>query len=117
MPFTLIQVAIRFNMIDVVEQLLSHPSTELIHTPFYCSPLLLAIVFEHQDILALLLKNKTIHASINKTFPGYGCTPLAIATEIGHLGIIKQLTACGATSSVDNVSFGLNHPVIKHNVT
>jgi ankyrin repeat protein len=84
-------------MIDVVEQLLSHPKTELIHTPFYCSPLLLAIVFEHQEILALLLKNSTIQASINNEFPGYGCTPLALATEIGHLGSINQLIACGAT--------------------
>ena len=100
MPFTLIQVAIRFNMIEVVEQLLSHPGTELNLTPFYCSPLLLAIAFEHQDILALLLKNKTIHASINKEFPGYGCTPFALATEIGHSGIIKQLIAGGATEPV-----------------
>jgi len=97
MPFTLIQVAIRFNMIDVVEQLLSHPKTELHLTPFYCSPLLLAIVFEHQEILALLLKNGSIHASINSEFAGYGCNPLTLATEIGHLGIIKQLKTCGAT--------------------
>lgn len=97
MPFTLIQIAIRFNMIDVVEQLLSHPNTELNHAPFYCSPLLLAIVFEHEDILALLLKNRTIHASINQAFPSYGCTPLTLATEMGHSGIVKQLKACGAT--------------------
>ena len=97
MPFTLIQIAIRFNMIDVVQQLLSHPATELNRLPFYCSPLLLAIVFEEADILALLLKNQAIQASINQEFFGYGCTPLTLATEIGHLGIIKQLTACGAT--------------------
>ena len=96
MPFTLIQVAIRFNMIDVVERLLSHPNTELIQTPFYCAPLLLAIVFEHHEILALLLKNSSIHASINKQFPGYACTPLTLATEIGHAGIIQQLIAGGA---------------------
>ena len=96
MPFTLIQVAIRFNMIDVVQQLLSHPKTELNFTPFYCSPLLLAIVFEHQEILAILLENSTINASINNEFVGYGCTPLALATEVGHLGVIKQLKACGA---------------------
>lgn len=96
MPFTLIQVAIRFNMINVVQELLSHPKTELNVTPFYCSPLLLAIVFEHQEILALLLKNSTIKASIHNEFAGYGYTPLALATEIGHLGIIEQLKACGA---------------------
>ena len=96
MPFTLIQIAIRFNMIEVVEQLLSHPLTELTLTPFYCPPLLLAIVFEHHEILALLLKNKIIRASINTKFPGYGCTPLTVATEMDHLGIIKQLMACGA---------------------
>jgi hypothetical protein len=97
MPFTLIQVAIRFSVIEVVEQLLSHPSTELILTPFYCSPLLLAIVFMHDDVLALLLKNSIIRASINKEFPGYDCTPLALATEVGDPDIIKQLIACGAT--------------------
>ena len=96
MPFTLIQVAIRFNMLDVVEKLLSHPDTELVHTPFYCSPLLLAIVFEQHEILALLLKNSTIHATVNNEFFGYGCTPLALATELSHVGIIKQLRACGA---------------------
>ena len=96
MPFTLIQVAIRFNMIDVVEQLLSHPNTELIFTPFYCSPLLLAIVFENQDILRFLLKNKTIQASINKEFPGSGGTPFKLATETGHSGIIELLIACDA---------------------
>lgn len=100
MPFTLIQVAIRFNLIEVVRQLLSHPSTELINTPFYCCPLLLAIVFEHHDILALLLKNSIIRASINREFPGYGFTPLILAGEIGHPGIIKQLIACGATESI-----------------
>ena len=96
MPFTLIQVAIRFNMIEVVEQLLTHPSTELILTPFYCSPLLLAIVFEHQDILDILLKNRIIHASINKEFANYGCTPLTLATDIGHSCIIKLLKTHGA---------------------
>ena len=96
MPFTLIQVAIRFNMIDVVKQLLSHPKTELHRTPFHCSPLLLAIVFEHQDILALLLENPSIRASINTAFSGYACTPLTLATEMGHSGVIKQLIAGGA---------------------
>ena len=91
MPFTLIQLAIRFGMIDVVEQLLSHPRTELVDTPFYCSPLLLAIIFEHQDILALLLKNSTIQATVNSEFFGYGYTPLSLATEIGHVGMINQL--------------------------
>ncbi|MCX7114340.1 MAG: cupin-like domain-containing protein [Gammaproteobacteria bacterium] len=97
MPFTLIQVAIRFNMIEVVKQLLAHPCTELTLTPFYCSPLLLAIVFEHHDILEILLKNSVIHASINQKFPGYDCTPLALANEIGDSSMIKQLIACGAT--------------------
>lgn len=83
-------------MLEVVELLLSHPNTELVHTPFYCSPLLLAIVFEHEEILALLLKNNTIHATINNAFFGYECTPLALATELGHGGIIQQLSACGA---------------------
>jgi len=88
-------------MIDVVEQLLSHPRTELVDTPFYCSPLLLAIIFEHQDILALLLKNSTIQASINNEFFGYGVTPMSLASEIGHIGMIKQLSAYGANEYVD----------------
>ncbi len=97
MPFTLIQVAIRFNMIDVVQQLLSHPDTELTLMPFYCSPLLLAIAFEQEEMLALLLKNSTIHALINEKFPGYAFTPLTLANETGHAGIIKQLIAGGAS--------------------
>jgi len=96
MPFTLMQVAIRFNLIEVIEKLLLHPRTELCHAPFNCSPLFLAIVFEHQAILALLLKNRIIRGTINNEFPGYGCTPLALAVETGHSGIVKQLIECGA---------------------
>lgn len=54
MPFTLLQLAIRFDVPDVVEKLIKHPDIDLENSPCYCHPALLARVFERQDILAML---------------------------------------------------------------
>lgn len=54
MPFTLLQLAIRFDVSEVAERLIKHPLIDLARSPCYCHPLLLAKVFDRQDILAML---------------------------------------------------------------
>jgi hypothetical protein len=54
MTFTLLQLAVRFDVHDVVKKLIVHPLLEKEQWPCYCSPQLLARVFDRQDILKTL---------------------------------------------------------------
>lgn len=95
-PFTLLQIAIQFNLIEAVERLLEHEKTELKLAPYACTPLFLSIAFGHLNIMRLLLKNPNIACLINQPFEGYGYTPLTLAAEHGHLEILNELVRMGA---------------------